>query len=144
MLRRKAMRRAGFRPTPSRLARTKMKASRQRGSGIRPEQRAAVLVRDGHHCRRCGRSVVDFPAGIHHRFMRSRGGSDNLANLILLCQLCHLDVHHEVADSTADGFLCRTGEDPAAVAVLTIDGWRLFGDDGSVTAVAGRRWEAQA
>jgi HNH endonuclease len=129
------------------MRRTLLRSKPKRGSGIRPEQREAVLLRDGHHCRRCGRSVVDFPASVHHRLMRSRGGTDNLANLLLVCgsgtTYCHGDVHHEVTDSTADGFLCHTWENPAEVAVLTVDGWRLFGDDGSVTPVAGRRWEAQ-
>lgn len=130
------------------LRRSPMKRKPSRGSGIPQAVRDAVLLRDGGRCRRCGISVLNVPASIHHRLPRGRGGDARLSGLILICgdgvRRCHGDVESQRAQAYDDGFLCRTGEDPAAVAVLTIDGWRLFGDDGSVTPVAGRRWEAQA
>lgn len=116
-----------------------------RGSGIPPRVREAVLLRDGHHCRRCGRSVIDQPASIQHRLPRGRGGKPTLANLVLVCGSattpgsCHDWMEHvDRAQAYDDGWLCRTGEDPADVQVLTHDGWRFFTDDGRVVKGWGR------
>lgn len=51
-----------------------------------------VRARDGGKCRCCGRAGYD----VHHVVMRSRGGKDEPANLVLLCKVCHLDAHQHV------------------------------------------------
>lgn len=52
--------------------------------------RLAVLNRDQWSCQRCGmRTNLD----VHHTRTRARGGSDELENLIVLCRLCHSEVH---------------------------------------------------
>ena len=53
----------------------------------------AVLERDGHRCRACGkRHGLD----VHHVVMRSLGGKDDASNLIALCHDCHESVHGHV------------------------------------------------
>jgi len=40
-------------------------------------------------CEHCGKKAVD----IHHIIYRSRGGGDNVENLIALCRECHEMAH---------------------------------------------------
>ena len=54
---------------------------------ITPAVRAAILERDG-HCMRCGRS--DCILHVDHIIPKSRGGSDDPANLRALCRECNL------------------------------------------------------
>jgi 5-methylcytosine-specific restriction endonuclease McrA len=72
--------------------------------------RAAVYDRDHGQCRVCGhlvrfqsRSPFDI-AHTHHIVYRSAGGTDALANLVLLCGICHEDEHrHRISiTGTAD------------------------------------------
>jgi ATP-dependent DNA helicase RecQ len=51
-------------------------------SGIRQQ----VLLRDGHRCLSCGMEVTSAEADIHHLLPRSMGGSDELSNLVTLCE----------------------------------------------------------
>lgn len=149
MLRRKAMRRAGFRPTLSRLARTKPMDRRPKPGSVAivpQDVQDLCRLRDGGRCCRCRVSVLNVPAHLHHRLMRSRGGKHTPANLVTLCAPCHRDVHTgDTIQSEQDGWLLPSRSDPARIPVLAAYlGWRQYLDDGSVTAVAGRRWEAQA
>jgi 5-methylcytosine-specific restriction endonuclease McrA len=43
-------------------------------------------------CEVCGKNSVD----IHHVKYKSRGGKDELSNLIALCRDCHTKAHNEV------------------------------------------------
>lgn len=119
------------------LRRTRMKRARQQHlSGIRPEQRDGVNLRDNGTCRRCGLWTANIGGQQHHRQLRSRGGDDRYSNLILLCASCHNDVHALPADATRDGFMVHTLLDPARIPVNTWEGWRYFADDGSVLTEA--------
>lgn len=57
------------------------------------ERRAAVLDRDGHRCRQCGKGYVrralERRLHIHHVVPLGRGGNHALSNLITLCLKCH-------------------------------------------------------
>jgi 5-methylcytosine-specific restriction endonuclease McrA len=55
---------------------------------IPPRVRRAVLARDRHRCRApgCGRTRF---LEVHHLKPRSRGGTNDPANLITLCAACH-------------------------------------------------------
>ena len=46
----------------------------------------------------------------HHRLMRSQGGTNDLDNLMLLCDDHHRRVHAEPAVSHAHGWLRKRGE----------------------------------
>lgn len=41
----------------------------------------------------------------HHIVLRSRGGSDDLSNLMWLCHLCHAHIHANPAEATARGWM---------------------------------------
>ncbi|WP_296747180.1 RecQ family ATP-dependent DNA helicase [Mesorhizobium sp.] len=57
------------------------------------EIRLQVLERDNHRCVSCSTPVRSAEADIHHLLPRSMGGTDELSNLITLCDGCHA-VHH--------------------------------------------------
>ena len=54
--------------------------------------RRAVYAREGYACALCERNGA---IHIHHAIPRSRGGTNNLGNLIALCPLCHAIAHGE-------------------------------------------------
>lgn len=51
------------------------------------EAQAAVKERDEYRCVQCGKSNV--PLEVHHLQARREGGTDDLENLITLCEECH-------------------------------------------------------
>ena len=53
--------------------------------------RHAVLARDNYKCQCCGKKNCGLQ--VHHIKFRSNGGSDDLENLITLCEDCHKAVH---------------------------------------------------
>jgi ATP-dependent DNA helicase RecQ len=57
------------------------------------QTRAVVLNRDNHKCVACGVECGRGEADVHHLMPRNLGGSDELANLVTLCDGCHA-VHH--------------------------------------------------
>jgi 5-methylcytosine-specific restriction endonuclease McrA len=68
----------------------------------------AVDRRDGFVCRACKRGIAKSTRHHHHMRMRSRGGEDSTANVVLLCAQCHADVHGyrlAIEGDNADGVL---------------------------------------
>lgn len=59
---------------------------------IPPKTRREVLARDRHRCRRKGCDHTRF-LEVHHIVPRSRGGGNDLDNLITLCSSCHALLH---------------------------------------------------
>jgi 5-methylcytosine-specific restriction endonuclease McrA len=57
-----------------------------------------VLERDGWRCQKCG-SLRDLQ--VHHRTYCSRRGDDSLANLVTLCEYCHMEEHGQLSYSRA-------------------------------------------
>ncbi|WP_348526551.1 HNH endonuclease [Mesorhizobium sp.] len=57
------------------------------------EIRLQVLSRDNYRCVSCSTPLKSAEADVHHLLPRSMGGTDELANLITLCDGCHA-VHH--------------------------------------------------
>lgn len=55
--------------------------------------RQTVLRRDGHRCVQCGGNLKADGAHVHHVLPRASGGTDESANLISLCPMCHAAVH---------------------------------------------------
>lgn len=51
------------------------------------EMRTAVLKRDNYTCVNCGRTGGELH--VHHIIPRSEGGTNNLDNLVTLCERCH-------------------------------------------------------
>lgn len=55
--------------------------------------KAMVLNRDNYTCQCCKGKHKDNKLEVHHIIFRSRGGSDELENLITLCHTCHKALH---------------------------------------------------
>jgi 5-methylcytosine-specific restriction endonuclease McrA len=75
-----------FHPTKVRQTRCASHYSREtRFNGAWRKQRNAILSRDGHQCRYCGR-----PANtVDHIIPVKRGGSDEPTNLVAACASCN-------------------------------------------------------
>lgn len=67
--------------------------------------RHQILRRDGYHCVSCGGALVATEAHIHHRLPRASGGTDEAANLISLCPMCHAALHPHLGASLAQRLL---------------------------------------
>lgn len=121
----------------------KLSASKPRNTGPSPALVTQVLIRDEYACCLCGGAAhgqrgVDF--SIHHRKLRSQGGLNDLPNLITLCGSGttghHGWAHHNRKAAEADGWIVRSGFDPASVA---IDHWQ----HGLIFLRADRSWSSR-
>lgn len=99
-------------------------------SKIPTKAREAVRTRDNQQCQRCGVRGVE----IHHR-QRRRAGGHGLANMVLLCSVCHHQwAHANPAAAREAGFIVSAyTEDPSTVPMRTFSGTRMLHDDGSIT-----------
>lgn len=59
-------------------------------------------------CAKCGRCPPRGELMLHHRLMRSQGGSDAWPNRVPLCEACHARVHARPAESYESGLLIRS------------------------------------
>nr|DAM12949.1 MAG TPA: NinG protein [Caudoviricetes sp.] len=103
----------------------------------------AALVRQGHHCQRCGRNVHD-PAlwpgrSGHHRQLRRTADPQvrhSPENIIVLCGSgttgCHGWIHVHVAEARRNGWIVPVGSEPASTPVRDWTGrWQLLLPDGT-------------
>lgn len=65
------------------------------------EMRLQVLKRDSYRCVSCSTPVKSSEADIHHLLPRSMGGTDELSNLVTLCDGCHAAHHPNLAGGLA-------------------------------------------
>ena len=101
----------------------------QKANRLDENLRLATLTRDGFKCTQCSATGVRLEA--HHIVWRNRGGKDNVANLITLCDGCHKKVHagEIVIGGGADGFKDR-------IAQRTMQGkTRLYDELGRIASV---------
>lgn len=83
-----------------------------------------LYTAQGGMCPHCGRTMAREGAHVHHRKLRSHGGTNDPANLLLLPGGCHADVHAHPNRSKALGHIVAEWDDPATVAVLPVSAWR--------------------
>lgn len=87
--------------------------------------REAVFNRSGGYCERCAIPLAETWA-LHHRKLRSRGGKDEITNLVALHHHCHNlgkdSVHLNPDAATRGGFMVASWDDPASVPVTLGDG----------------------
>lgn len=105
---------------------------------------AVVDERERQKCARCGR-IIWVGGSRHHRKFRSRGGSDEVANLVLMCGSgttgCHGWVHANPRAAREVGFALESWEGPDAVPIVHALYGRVWLDvDGGVTGVAPYEW----
>lgn len=67
------------------------------------EIRAEVLERDSQSCRECGRTNL---LHIHHLVPLSKGGTNDIENLITLCGNCHQVEHPHIISTDFDRETC--------------------------------------
>ncbi|MDX8540086.1 RecQ family ATP-dependent DNA helicase [Mesorhizobium abyssinicae] len=60
-----------------------------------------MLQRDGYCCVSCGIKLKSADADVHHLLPRSMGGTDELSNLVTLCDGCHASHHPNLAGGLA-------------------------------------------
>lgn len=76
---------------------------------------AALERRSQGYCERCGKPTTIDLGHRHHRQLRSQGGDNSLSNLVLVCGVCHGEIHQRPALAYLDGWLVKSHDDPAAV-----------------------------
>ena len=90
--------------------------------------RMAVLERD-RWCPVCGEYLAELVA-VHHRKLRSQGGTDSLANLIGLHSSCHniapKSVHQNPALAYERGWMVRSWGDPEKWPLTLPDGRQVL------------------
>lgn len=94
--------------------------------------RRQVFDRDNGSCVVCGKTLDPDWWECHHRRYRSRGGRNELCNLVAVCpNPCHLTIHSRSYDALAVGWaVSRYGAGPELVPVLYADGCkRLLTND---------------
>lgn len=78
--------------------------------------RQAIWERSGLVCEACGQ---DRAAHIHHRKLRSQGGTNDLENLLHLSFRCHQRIHDNWDGSSYPrGLLVKRGDIPALIPVV--------------------------
>lgn len=95
----------------------------------------AVLERAGGYCEKCG-GVLGESYNLHHRKLKSRGGKDQVSNLIAVHNSCHIQHKDSIHDNpeTAErmGFMCPSWVEPQHHPLTRADGSIvLLLDDGT-------------
>lgn len=79
------------------------------------ELRALAMTRCGNRCEKCGKALPDSWA-LHHRKLRSRGGEDEISNLVALHHECHNlatdSVHFNPSKSEESGLMVGSWQNP--------------------------------
>lgn len=90
--------------------------------------RDVVVARDGGCCIRCGRWADG--GSLHHRMLRSQGGRDVPANLVLLCGTgttrCHGWAHAHPEEARREGLIVWSWEAPGVVPVDAFTAGRVW------------------
>lgn len=80
----------------------------------------AVLKRANGYCEHCGKSGE---LTLHHRKLKSRGGKDEVANLLAVLHPCHLyDIHANPQKATVKGWMIPSYGAPTEYPLHTPEG----------------------
>lgn len=81
------------------------------------------------YCERCGIRLGDEWA-MHHRKLKSRGGKDEITNVVALHHHCHNigtdSVHLNPAEATRRGLMVNSWDDPAQIPVTLDTGFKVI------------------
>jgi hypothetical protein len=87
--------------------------------------RALVYSRSVGYCEKCGGQLGDNWA-LHHRKLKSRGGKDEVQNLIALHHGCHNgdtdSVHFNPSHASDKGYMVGSWQDPSECPLTLPDG----------------------
>jgi hypothetical protein len=88
--------------------------------------RAQVYDRCGGYCDCCGSSLLVSEMHVHHRRLRSQGGSNDVSNLLALHDRCHASVHQNPRLSYEMGWLVPSWADPLEYPLTLPDGRQVL------------------
>ncbi len=91
----------------------------RRGREWWDQMRVALVFRSGGRCEFCGEGLSG-GIEVHHRKLRSQGGTDDEVNLAIVHSLCHLRAHQFPAQAREWGWIVPSWADPAEVPVTVI------------------------
>ena len=97
-----------------------------------------VLERAKGYCEKCGQYGEDM--ALHHRKLKSRGGIDSVANLMVVHHKCHNlgtdSIHSNPATAQVNGWMVPSWADPADYPIKLPDGFIVrFREDGSTEKI---------
>jgi hypothetical protein len=97
-----------------------------------------ALNRAGIYCEKCGRPGTDM--ALHHRKLKSRGGKDSPANLMVVHHECHNlgtdSIHSNPKIAEVKGWMVPSWADPADYPITLPDGSIVrFDDNGTYTRI---------
>ena len=72
--------------------------------GVNAELREYIKGRDKNTCKMCSTQYDFRTVQVHHIVPVSDGGNDDYQNLILLCNMCHVEVHQKGWEKYVDSF----------------------------------------
>ena len=95
-----------------------------------------VITRADGYCETCGSPGLPENMALHHRKLKSRGGKDTPANLILVHHGCHnlktSSIHLNPAQAEQKGWICPSWREPVDHPFVKPDGSIvLLRDDGT-------------
>lgn len=99
---------------------------------VTDEVRGMVRSRSAGRCELCGGPGQH----LHHRQLR-RGGDHSAANLVHLCNVCHVRVHGHSAWSFEQGWLVSQYSSAATVPLCMGERWVLLQVDGTTRGIHG-------
>jgi len=107
--------------------------------------RARLAARSKGYCEMCGEGLGDNWA-MHHRKLKSRGGKDELANVIAVHHQCHNlgtnSIHLNPAWATENGFMVSSWLDPEMSPILYMMSDKvLLMEDGSIQKYEEKAWQ---
>lgn len=102
---------------------------------MNPAVARTVIDRSEGHCETRGTPLLDGEGQLHHRLLRSRGGKDDIANLIRICPPCHQEIHGNPALAMANGWTVGSWE-TLSKPFNRHGVWVRLENDGSITHLA--------
>ena len=99
-----------------------------------------VLERANNYCEVCGRGGDNF--ALHHRKLKSRGGKDEVSNLIAVHHECHNlgtnSIHLNPKRATENGWMVPAWAEPSEFLMHMPDGSKvLLDNEGNYTQIEG-------
>ena len=100
-----------------------------------------VIERAAGYCETCGGRAEESMA-LHHRKLKSRGGKDEVANLIWIHHGCHNlktdSIHLNPAKAEDKGWMVGSWQDPEEAPIARPDGsFALLKNDGTIHTLGG-------
>jgi len=99
-------------------------AKRRARPRLAPALEELLQARAGGRCECCGNALRG-RCQRHHRKLRSQGGLDQAANLVVICANCHNMIHNNDTWSRAHGWIVSAYRNPASVPITLHDDRRV-------------------